>query len=64
MRTVRWRGGGQDRLYVKDDDGINAGWCDLVGQQVHPEDEDKELLLRVALLQWNREQATAAGPDH
>ena len=59
MQVTRWRRYGKDRLYVKDADGRDLGWWDLVANIAHPTTDETGQALREAVAAW---QTTAVSP--
>ena len=54
MQINRWRRFGKDRLYVRDDDGTEVGWWDLVTDEPHAPAEQLPTL-REAVTRWKLE---------
>lgn len=52
MGVTRWRRYGKDRLYVKDADGHDLGWWDLVANTGHPATPEIEALLLEVVTTW------------
>lgn len=59
MQVTRWRRYGKDRLYVKDADGYDLGWWDLVANTAHPTSHETEQALLEAVAAW---QTTEVSP--
>ena len=57
VQVTRWRRYGKDRLYVKDADGHDLGWWDLVANTAHPTTDETEQALRETVAAWQ----TSAG---
>lgn len=57
VQVTRWRRYGKDRLYVKDADGHDLGWWDLVANSAHPTADETGQALRETVAAWQ----TSAG---
>lgn len=56
--VTRWRRYGKDRLYVKDADGVDLGWWDLLSDSGHATSPEAEAALAAAVSAW---RATTEG---
>lgn len=61
VQVTRWRRYGKDRLYVRDADGHDLGWWDLVANTAHPTTDETEQALRETVAAW---QTSAASPGN
>lgn len=62
VQVTRWRRYGKDRLYVKDADGHDLGWWDLVANTAHPTTNETEQALRETVAAWQA-SATLVGTE-
>lgn len=62
MQVTRWRRYGKDRLYVKDADGHDLGWWDLVANTAHPTTKETEQELRETVASWQTTAGSLGAP--
>jgi hypothetical protein len=63
MQVTRWRRYGKDRLYVRDDEGVDVGWWDLATDEGHPAAPDLEPVLGAAAEAWRADASVAVDGD-
>ncbi|MGA4506716.1 nuclease-related domain-containing protein [Propionibacteriaceae bacterium G1746] len=64
MECIRWRRYGKDRLYVRDAQGNDIGWWDLITDEPHPANDGRLPMLVEAVQNWRSQQALATAVRH
>lgn len=62
VQVTRWRRYGKDRLYVRDEDGVDVGWWDLTVEAGHPASPDLKVELMDAVAAWRAGTSPVAAP--
>ena len=58
MNVTRWTRFGKDRIYVRDADGVDISWWDLVADEGRPQSPDVTALVVEAVAQWRADHST------